>query len=172
MSGASGTTERTLEDLYRRHFPEAARLAFLLTGDRVLAEDLAQEAFVRLTGRFAHLRNREAFGAYLRRTVVNLVKNQFRRRAVERRYLEAERPRTPPADLQPDVATSELVRWALMELPPRQRLALVLRYYEDLSERQIGEAIGCAPGTVKSLLSRGTATLRERMAAESETDGE
>src|SRR5205807_2226557 len=79
VSGASGNGERTLEDLYRRHFPEAARLAFLLTDDRVLAEDLAQEAFVRLTGRFAHLRDRAAFTPYLRRTVINLAKNQYRR---------------------------------------------------------------------------------------------
>jgi RNA polymerase sigma factor (sigma-70 family) len=72
----------SLGDLYVRHAPEGIRLAFLLTGDRALAEDLVQEAFARLVGRLRHLRDPGAFGAYLRKTIVNLSTSHFRRRRV------------------------------------------------------------------------------------------
>src|SRR6266566_9470783 len=68
-----------LGTLYGRHAPGAVRLAYLLTGDPALAEDLVQDAFVKLAGRLAHLRDPEAFDAYLRRTVVNLANSHFRR---------------------------------------------------------------------------------------------
>src|SRR5215470_13231559 len=77
-----------LADLYVAYAPEGVRLAYLLTGDWAAAEDLVQEAFVRLVGRLRHLRDPAAFGAYLRRTIVNLATSQFRRRRVERAYLE------------------------------------------------------------------------------------
>src|SRR5262245_62740432 len=77
-----------LGDLYVEHAPEGIRLAFLLTGDRSLAEDLVQEAFARLVGRLRHLRDPSAFGTYLHRTIVNLATSHFRHRRVERAYLE------------------------------------------------------------------------------------
>ena len=80
-----------LAALYVQHAPAAFRLAYLLTGDIRLAEDLVQEAFVRLIGRFSDLRHPEAFPAYLRRTVVNLSYGTFRHRRVERAYLDRER---------------------------------------------------------------------------------
>jgi RNA polymerase sigma-70 factor (sigma-E family) len=156
---------RDLADLYRRLVPDAVRLAYLMTGDRVLAEDLAQDAFVRLAGRFDHIRSSDAFPTYLRRTVVNLVRNHYRRQKVERAYLESEkiepRPESPP-----DLAALETVRTALLLLPYRQRAAIVLRYFEDLSEQQIGELLNCRPGTVKSLVSRGLASLRASIGVE------
>src|SRR4026209_485500 len=89
------SSEMTAEDtrlggLYVRHASDAVRLAYLLTGDRALAEDLVQNAFVKLAGRLAHLRDPAAFEAYLQRTVVNLSRSYFRRRKVERAYLERE----------------------------------------------------------------------------------
>src|SRR5207248_7790082 len=75
-------------ELYRRYSGDAVRLAYLLTGDRPLAEDLVQDAFVKLAGRFADLRDPTRFEPYLRKTVVNLARMHFRRRKVERRYLE------------------------------------------------------------------------------------
>jgi RNA polymerase sigma-70 factor (sigma-E family) len=153
--------------LYRRHLPDAIRLAYLMTGDRMLAEDLSQEAFIRLTGRFEHIRNRDAFPAYLRRTVVHLALNQFRRRRTERDHLEEAAKlagdRTPL-----DHADTAAVRSALLSLPYRQRAAIVLRYYEDLSERQTADLLNCRPGTVKSLLSRGIESLRRGISMESE----
>src|SRR5438309_10196048 len=80
-----------LGELYVRHADDAVRLAYLLTGERALAEDVVQDAFVRLAGRLVHLRDPGAFDAYLRRTVVNLCNSQFRRRRVERAYLQRAR---------------------------------------------------------------------------------
>src|SRR5919108_2051044 len=77
-----------LGELYLQHADDAVRLAYLLTGDRTLAEDLVQDAFVRLAGRLVHLRDPGAFHAYLQRTVVNLSRSYFRRKKVERAYLE------------------------------------------------------------------------------------
>ena len=168
--GRSG--ERDLGDLYRRHVPGAVRLAYLMTGDPMLAEDLAQDAFVRLTGRFAHLRNPDAFPAYLRRTVVNLVRNHYRRLKLERSHLDSIGGDAAAIDELPDGVDAELVRAALLELPYRQRAAIVLRYFEDLSERRVAELLGCRPGTVKSLLSRGLTSLRAGLGVELERDHE
>src|ERR687887_2103997 len=89
-----------LGDLYLRHADEAVRLAYLLTGDRHLAEDLVQDAFVRLAGRLVHLRDPGAFHAYLRRTIVNLSNSYFRRRRVERAYLERAKGAVDPRGAQ------------------------------------------------------------------------
>src|SRR6266571_2319138 len=147
-------------DLYVRYSDGAIRLAYLLTGDHALAEDIVQDAFVRLAGRFADLRDPGAFGAYLRKKVVNLARMHFRRKRVERAYLDRERREPRRNAVLPDLAAYEEMRQALLSLPPRQRAALVLRYYEDLSETQIADILRCRPGTVKSLLSRGVVGLR------------
>ena len=145
-----------LEELYRLHAPEAIRLAYMLTGDRPLAEDLVQDAFVKLAGRLAHLRDPGAFPSYLRRTVVNLANSQMRRRRLERDYLRRAIAESPTSVVAPDTdRRAEL--WAdLQRLPLRQRAAIVLRIYEDLPERQVAEILRCRPGTVRSLVSRGS----------------
>ena len=148
-------------ELYRLHAPDAARLAYLLTGDRVAAEDIVQEAFVRLFGRFRDLRNPDSFQWYLRRTVVNLVRSQFRRRKVERAYLQREG--AAPAEPAPDFGARGEMWEVLQSLPERNRTAIVLRYYEDLSEARTAEVMGCPVGTVKSLVSRGIERLRGEM---------
>lgn len=150
-----------LEDLYERHASSAFRLAYLLTGDRQLAEDLVQEAFLRTFGRFRDLRNPSAFGGYLRTAVVNLARSHFRRRKVERAYLE--RKRAHPEDHGPAIGTQHEMWEALQALPARQRAALVLRYYEDLTEAQVADVLRCAKGTVKSLTSRGLERLRKEV---------
>lgn len=117
-----------------------------------------QEAFVRMFGRFRDLRNPDAFASYLRKTVVNLVRSHFRRRGVERTYVERE-SRRPVLTVELPSGREEM--WeALKTLTPRQRAALVLRYYEDLTEAQTADVLGCAVGTVKSLVSRGLEQLR------------
>lgn len=147
-----------LADLYARHSGDALRLAYLLTGDGTLAEDLVQDAFVRLAGRLLHLRDPGGFHAYLRTTIVNLARSHFRRRAVERRVLE----RQPgPSAMEPhDLSDRERLRRTLMTLPVSQRTAIVLRYFEDLSEAQTAELMGRHPGAVKSLVARAMVTLR------------
>lgn len=156
----------TLEELYLRYADGAFRLAFLVTGDRDIAEDLVQDAFVRLTGRLLHLRRRAEFEWYLRRTVVNLANSNFRRRQVERRYVEAQATRREDEVAGADVVMRETMLDALMTLAPRQRTALALRFYEDLSEAETASIMGCRPGTVKSLVSKGKENLRELIGGE------
>jgi RNA polymerase sigma-70 factor (sigma-E family) len=129
-----------------------------LTGDRTAAEDLVQDAFVRLAGRLLHMRDPGGFHAYLRVTLVNLSRSYFRRRQVERTWRDREG--APPASEIPDFTDRDEMRRALMALPSRQRTAVVLRYAEDLSEAQTAALMGCRPGTVKSLASRGVGNLR------------
>ena len=159
VDGEAGLRRR-LADAYMRSAPGGIRLAYLLTGDRTVAEDLVQEAFVRFVGRLRFLRDPDAFEPYLRRTIVNLSKNYFRRRAVERAYLEREGPRIENGGSDPDVATHDALRTALLRLPLRQRTALVLRYYEDLPDATIAELLGCRQATVRSLVARGLEALR------------
>jgi RNA polymerase sigma-70 factor (sigma-E family) len=147
-----------LGELYRRHAGDAARLAYLVTGDRALAEDIVQEAFVRLYGRFRDLRNPDAFDVYLRRTVVNLANSHFRHRKVERKHEPA--IASEPSSEAPDLGERDELWTVLQSLPERQRTAIVLRFYEDLSEVSTAEVMGCPVGTVKSLVSRGLASLR------------
>jgi RNA polymerase sigma-70 factor (sigma-E family) len=149
-----------LTELYERHASAGLRLAYLLTGgDRAQAEDLLQEAFVRCVGRFRHLRVPDAFDAYLRRAIVNLHTSGLRRTKLERAHAARERG-TARVSSMPDVAGREDLWRSLSSLPPRQRAALVLRYYEDLSERDTAEVLGCSLPAVKSLVARGTEALR------------
>lgn len=164
-STSDHATAGRMEQLYRSHAPDALRLAYLLTGDRALAEDLTQEAFVKVFGRFHDLRNRDAFWWYLRRTLVNLSRSHFRRRRVERAWLERQQPQDVPSRAG-DVVERERMRAALMALRPEQRAAIVLRYYEDLTEAATAEILGVALGTVKSMVSRGMDRLREELSEE------
>ena len=161
------TADGGLDELYARHIGAGVRLAFLLTGDRAHAEDLAQEAFVRCVGRFRHLRKPDAFEAYFRRAIVNLHTSGLRRRRLEREWLAREGAASARrVSSQPDVGARQDLWKALGELPARQRAALVLRYYEDLSERDTADVLGCSVAAVKSLVSRGGETLRELIRGE------
>lgn len=160
VESAELVTEGRLGDLYLRHAPGAIRLAYLLTGERALAEDLVQEAFTRLAARFMNLRAPEAFEAYLRRTVVNLARSHFRHKKVERAYLDRVGGLAETSAFQPDIDQKEALRHALLGLNERQRTAIVLRFYADLSEAQTAKILGCRIGTVKSLVSRGMSRLR------------
>jgi RNA polymerase sigma-70 factor (sigma-E family) len=164
---ATEPADGRLAELYERHVQAGMRLAYLLTGDRQQAEDLVQEAFVRCVGRFRHLRVPDAFEAYLRRTIVNLHTSGLRRKRLERRWLAAEgRTAAARASSLPDVGAREDLWRRLLTLPPRQRAALVLRYYEDLSEHDTARTLGCSVPAVKSLVARGTAALRDRIESE------
>jgi RNA polymerase sigma-70 factor (sigma-E family) len=158
-----------LDELYLRHAGGAVRLAYLLLQDRAVAEDIVQDAFVRVAGRLVHLRDPGAFDAYLRRTVVNLSHSYVRRKMRERAFLRREMAtaewdtvRWPTSSLE----DRELLWRALGRLPERQRVAIVLRFYEDLPEAQVAEILRCRPGTVKSRVSRGLEALRLGMRGE------
>ncbi len=142
--------EATFESLYADEVDAMARLAFLMVGSETQAEELVHDAFARLYERWDRVDNP---GGYLRTCVVNGCKDRLRRRGVERRHAASSPGATEPVtDHLADV---------LAALPYRQRAAVVLRYYEDRSEADIADLLGVRPGTVKSLLHRGLANLRE-----------
>lgn len=156
-------TAADFADVYAAHHAEALRLAFLLTGDRHRAEDAVADAFVNV---YRQLRRTEIAQprAYVRRAVVNEVNSRFRRLALERRHAAArsgdERGQLQPADAMAD---HDEMFVALRGLPQRQRTVVVLRYYEDLAEKDIAAAMGVSVGTVKSTLHRALANLRSRL---------
>ena len=156
------TGSARLLELYQLNARAAVRLAYMLTGDRELAEDLAQEAFVRVAGRWRDLRKPEVFRSYLFKSVVNLTRSHWRRERVARGYLRGQDAR-PQATELPDVERHEVLKDALLSLPHRQRAAVVLRYYQDFSEQQAADVLGCSVGAVKSLVLRGTEALRQRI---------
>jgi len=134
---------RDLARLYEQHAPAALRLAYLLTGDHGLAEDLVQDAFVRVIGRFGQLRDELGFDAHLRHTVVNLSCGRLPQTRVEREGVDER---------------DELWR-RLGSVAPRQRAALVLRHYENLSDEQAAQVLGCSTRALRSLTSRGLQAL-------------
>lgn len=152
-----------LEELYVRNAPGALRLAYFLSGDREAAEDLVQDAFVKVAGRFAYLRTPDAFDAYLRRTIVNLFTSQLRRRKLERAHLARERGIAASAHVDDDPAIRDEMWRALETLPRRQRAAIVLRYYEDLTEKETAEILRCSVGAANQLVARGMTALRDQI---------
>ena len=165
-----GTNARTadsvapggLEALYVAHAPAALRFAYYLSGDGEQARDLVQDAFVRAAGRFAHLRRPDVFETYLRRTIFNLHASRLRRLRLERAYLTREAKRVQPPPVAADPADRDEVWGAILELPARQRAAVVLRFYEDLSEREAAQIMGCSVRALNQLVVRAMAALRQR----------
>jgi RNA polymerase sigma-70 factor (sigma-E family) len=149
--------------LFGAHYRPLVRLAALLLHDRGAAEEIVQDAYVALHGRWWRLRDPEKALAYLRATVVNRSRSALRHRRVVDRYVAAARPLpdAPSAEAGAlGLLEHEAVVAALHALPARQREALVLRYYVDLSEADIADAMGVSRGAVKSHTSRGMAALR------------
>ncbi len=139
-------------------WPGLVRLAFGLTGDRWMAEDLAQTALAKAYVAWRRVSRADDPDAYLRRILVNASNRRFRRRRV------TEQPGDPPETAVDGPAELVSERAALLaalrQLPPRQRAVVVLRYWEDLTDAQIAASLGCSPGTVRSQLSRALAKLR------------
>ena len=151
--------------LYESQGAAATRLAYLLTGDRHAAEDIAHEAFVRVGRKIFGLRDLEHERAYLLRTVVNLVRGRARRKKTERVALQKV---GIIGDLQqgPDTGVRDEMWNAVLQLPVRQRAALFLRYYQDLSEVEAAATLDCSVSAIKSLVSRGLKDLRKRLEGE------
>jgi DNA-directed RNA polymerase specialized sigma24 family protein len=141
---------------YRAEYPGAVRLAHALTGSAEAAEDAAQDAFGRILGRMDLLENPRG---YLRATVVNLCRDEERRRRREQKMMAKYR-----VDVVAPLGAVEMGD-VLFCLPYRQRAVLVLRYWGDWSEAEIADVLGCRPGTVKTLASRGLARLRREISS-------
>jgi RNA polymerase sigma-70 factor (sigma-E family) len=145
--------------VYTAHYIPLVRLAYLTTGSLPSAEDVVQDVFAEWFRRVDTVRDP---AAYLRRAVVSRCTSWVRRRILERRHGAAAHLDAAPAGTPPS-ADAPAVRAALLRLNPRQRAAVFLRFYLDLPEQEIAAALGCRPGTVKSLLHRSLAVLREHL---------
>jgi RNA polymerase sigma-70 factor (sigma-E family) len=151
------------DEVYAALWPRLVRTAYAVSGDRGVAEDSVQSALAKACRSWRRISRLESPEAYVRRMVVNEVLSTRRRAALRHEVSRAEPPdRVATATPEDALAHDEMWR-ALSTLPPRQRAVLVLRYYEDLSEQQIADALGCRPGTVKSQASAALATLRARL---------
>lgn len=157
-----GRMHTAVDDLYREHGAAAVRLGYLLTGDRARAEDLVQEAFVRILARVRRVRDPNLLRAYLTRTLVNLAKNSYRSDGRLRAFIASGRGSAPATSALPDLEVRDEVHRQLMTLPYRQRAALVLRYCEDRSEDEVADALGTSGKAVRSLVGRGLETIRSR----------
>ncbi|MBB5872685.1 RNA polymerase sigma-70 factor (sigma-E family) [Allocatelliglobosispora scoriae] len=162
--------DEAVTELFRAHYPALVRLALLLCGDASRAEELAQDAYVQLHARWKHLRDADKALAYLRQSVVNRSRSAHRHRAVVSQYLAAQPPPAPAPSAEHgalDLLAQASMIEALGGLPGRQREALILRYYLDLSEADIAVAMGVSRGAVKSHTARGIAALRQSLGAAS-----
>lgn len=133
-------------------------LAYFLVSDRQLAADLAQEAFLRAYRSWNRIRKSDP-GPYVRRALVNLCKNSHRRRALEKKHWSSA-PAEGVAPAGPNVEDRVTIADALRELPPMRRAAVLLRYYEDLTDEQIAAVLDRPLGTVKSDIRRSLGQLR------------
>lgn len=153
--------------MHGTHYRSLVRLAALLLRDVGTAEEVVQDCFVAMYSAWGRLRDNEKALSYLRQSVVNRSRSVLRHRVVVDRNSPKPAPDMPSAE---QGALSQLERSAVVDalrtLPPRQREALVLRYYGDLSEAQIASAMGISKGAVKSHTARAIASLREALEGE------
>lgn len=145
------------------YYDDALRLAWLLTSDRDRAEDAVGEALAKCLRRWRRQEVRDP-RAYIRRAVVNEVNSGWRR-LIREREGQQRRHGDDRGTPQPDqeVADRDVVATALRNLPPRQRAAVVLYYYEGLPQQEVADVLGSSVGTVKSNVSRGLDNLREQL---------
>jgi RNA polymerase sigma-70 factor (sigma-E family) len=152
----------SIETLFHAHYPRIVYTAFSLVGDWDLAEQLAQEAYLRLWRRWRWIEDRQAAPLYLQRTVVNLSRETIRRKVIERRALKA-RILERETRTEPDPAAVVELRRAIAGLPARKRECVVMRHLLGLSEAETAQLLGVSVGTVKSQTHKGLRLLRVRL---------
>ena len=152
---------RAVTAIYTAHYRSLVRLAVLLVRDVAAAEEIVQDSFIAMHAAWRRPRDGETALSYLRQSVVNRSRSVLRHRVVVDRNAPKPSPDMPGAE-QGAISLPErsAVIGALRTLPPRQREALVLKYYADLSDAQIAAAMGISKGAVKSHTARGVAALR------------
>jgi len=156
--------DQAVVDLYAAHYRSLVRTAALLLRDPGAAEEVVQDAFVDMHRAWRRLREPDKAVAYLRQTVINGARSRLRRAATASRHAPEPLPDAASAEQEVLVTLERrVIMDALGQLPTRQREALVLRYYADMSEAAIAAAMGITPGAVKTHASRGIAALRTRL---------
>jgi RNA polymerase sigma-70 factor (sigma-E family) len=170
MAGGETTREVDLADLYAAHYRTLVGLAALLLGNASRAEDVAQDAFVKVATRRVRLREPDLAVGYLRSVVINDCRALHRRGAMiarqERRLTAVRDEASAEESALGAFGRDELVR-LLRALPARRREVVVLRYYCDMSELAVADVLGISVGTVKSTASRGLAELAASMGGRS-----
>lgn len=149
-----------LAELYTAHSKSAAKLALFLTGDEQVAQDITQEAFVRVGARFTRLRDPDNASGYLYRTIQNLARGHarsLRQQSQLKQRLGTQRPH-----LSTDLTPKDELWRLLLALPLRQRTAVFLRYYLDLSETDAARVLDCSVPAMKSLTHRAIDNLRRQ----------
>ncbi|MFD4910333.1 MULTISPECIES: SigE family RNA polymerase sigma factor [Kitasatospora] len=161
-----GTRSDPFDDFVAARYQALLRGAFLITGDVHDARDLLHDALARVYARRGAIRDPGAAEGYVRKAMVRTHVSRWRR--TRREVLTPLLPETPVAAVD---ARDEQLEAALRSLPPRQRAAVVLRYYTDLPVARVAEELGCSPATARTHLARATRALRERLAPEKEVVG-
>jgi RNA polymerase sigma-70 factor (sigma-E family) len=150
-------------DFVADHGEQLLRTACLVTGDAHLGEDLLQTAFAKAYGAWSKVRAADQPVAYVRRLMINTHLSWVRRLMNTERVVET-LPDSGTSDFQPAHAETDEIRQALLKLSPRVRTAVVLRYFDDLSEAETARVMGCSRSTVNNHVSRGLAALRNLLA--------
>jgi RNA polymerase sigma-70 factor (sigma-E family) len=155
----------TFEDFVATRLPALLRHATVLAGDPHVAEDVVQDVLVRAHARWARISRLDAPEPYLRKMIVNELVSTRRRMVARLRRERSQEPPRPQDHTEHVVQRSALVQ-LIRALPPRQRIVIALRYFEDMADADIAEMLGCSLGTVRSQASRAVRTLRESAALE------
>jgi RNA polymerase sigma-70 factor (sigma-E family) len=155
----NGSARAEFTEFAHSRWPSLVRLGYGLTGDRGLAEDLAQNTLVNAYASWPRVRRADDPDAYVRRILLNSFHGGFRKRRVAEELSESppDVPVADPAGVREDRAS---VLSAVATLPPKQREVVVLRYWLDLTEAQVAATLGCSVGNVKSQTARALAKLR------------
>lgn len=143
---ATTVREEPIGYLFRESYARMVRLAFLMTSDNALAEEIVQEAFVKVWKNWSRIRSEGSSQAYLRAAVLNQSRSSLRRRFLESR----KKPPYEPVAADQEASRRVDVGRALLCLPPRQRACVILRYYEDMTEKQCAQILRVSVGTIKS----------------------
>ncbi|MFF7933150.1 SigE family RNA polymerase sigma factor [Streptomyces sp. NPDC007940] len=152
--------EDRFQEFVRARWSHLVRTAYLLTGDAHHAEDLTQTALAKAYRSWRRVSGSDNPEAYVRRMLVTCNSDRFRKRRVKESLTDAPPERAGWDESVARVDERGVLLGALAGLPPRQRAVVVMRYWEDLSEAEVAEVLGCSPGTVKSQASKGLAKLR------------
>ena len=154
--------DQAIAQLFDEHFDGLCDLAYLILGDRHVAEEIVQEALLKTYTGWGRIRDKRRSDVYLKRAVVNLCRSKIRRKVVEARSnaISYRREERKAPDWDPDVHETQREVWqAVQGLPPRQKAAIVLHYVHALPEGEIAEVLDCSVGTVRSQLSRARGKL-------------